>query len=134
MDTQTLTQSLDVNGFLPIKFELESHGRGLRLSARVNLTYITNPQLKRNLHNLLEVTFNQSEQTAIDWQLVRQANGIESILNVAGQLLGGAASSGQGRLSLQRNSGSYAGPGALLQALQQQGVVQKVISRYVPSN
>lgn len=73
---------------------------------------------------VLEVTFNQSEQTAIDWQLVRQSNGIESVLNVAGQLLGGAISSGQGQLSLQRNSGSYAGSGALLQALQQQGVVQ----------
>lgn len=73
---------------------------------------------------VLEVTFNEREQTAIDWQLVRQANGIESVLNVAGQLLGSSSTSGQGLLNLQRNSGAYAGSGALLQALQEQGVVQ----------
>lgn len=73
---------------------------------------------------VLEITFNDQDQTSVDWQLIRQASGVEGMMSMAGQLLNGDSSAGLGQLSLSRPQGRYAGSGVLLEALQQQGLVQ----------
>lgn len=84
-----------------------------------------NRQLTRQVAidvQVIEVTFNDSEQYAIDWQLLRHIDGF-------GQLTAASSVADVGALSvlssgLQRNSGRFAGSRVLIDALQQQGQIR----------
>lgn len=72
---------------------------------------------------VIDVTLTDGNQTGIDWSLVHETAGGERVLNLfrsgLSQLVGGE----QG-VQLQQNSGRFSGSQVLLQALEQQGVVE----------
>lgn len=73
---------------------------------------------------VLEIAFTDADQFAVDWQLLRQAANWQGSLAATGQLFSGLADSTGGVLQWQRTTGDLAGSSVLVEALQQQGVVQ----------
>lgn len=74
---------------------------------------------------VIEVSFSDSEQAGIDWDLVYQTASGSSIVNFATGLtesLQGGSSGAQ--LSIERAAGRFSGSQALITALSQQGVVE----------
>lgn len=71
---------------------------------------------------VIEVTFNDSKQAGIDWDLIYQMTSGSGVVNL---LSGSNSSSTAGAtLGYQRQSGPMAGASALISALNQQGVVE----------
>lgn len=84
-----------------------------------------NKQLTRQVAidvQVIEVTFNDNEQFSIDWQLLRNMQGIGPI----SALSSGAPTSAQSVLSLgfEKTTGRFNGSQLLIDALQQQGQVK----------
>ncbi|AVJ55497.1 hypothetical protein C5610_03750 [Idiomarina sp. OT37-5b] len=71
---------------------------------------------------VIEVTFNDREQYAIDWQLLRHIDGIGPLTAAANT--SAAAVQSVLSLGLQRDSGAFRGSQVLIDALQQQGQVR----------
>ncbi|RUO38788.1 hypothetical protein CWE13_03920 [Aliidiomarina shirensis] len=72
---------------------------------------------------VIEVTFNDSKQVGIDWDLIYQMTSGSGVVN----LLSGSGnqfSNGASGLGYQRQGGPMAGSSALISALNQQGVVE----------
>lgn len=78
---------------------------------------------------IIDVSFNDSQQAGIDWDLVYQATSGSGILNFASAFRGQAGAQARApgmpaELSYLRQGGRFDGSQALIQALSQQGVVE----------
>ncbi|EGN76317.1 type II secretory pathway, component PulD [Idiomarina sp. A28L] len=72
---------------------------------------------------VIEVTFNDSKQAGIDWDLIYQMTRGSGVVNLLSGSNSAVSASGAA-LGYQRQSGPMAGASALISALNQQGVVE----------
>ncbi|MCC5854399.1 MAG: hypothetical protein JJU10_01805 [Idiomarina sp.] len=73
---------------------------------------------------VIDVTFNDQNQTGIDWELIHQATAGTGVLNLFSPTTPSSLLNRAGGLLYERQSGRYAGSQLLLAALQEQGVVE----------